>query len=145
MNRKEFIATCGVACMGSTAMAWLQSCTANNYYAMVAKSEQKLSVKKSEFIKSENGKTSDRKYVLIKTEELNFPICIYKLNATSYTALLMECTHKSCELQPHGDYLVCPCHGSEFTKQGTVQNPPAEQDLRIFKISSDDENIYVHL
>jgi cytochrome b6-f complex iron-sulfur subunit len=145
MDRKEFITTCGSVCMGAATMAWLQSCTTQNYYAMASKSEKKLVIKKSEFIKTEKDKNTERKYILVKTEELNFPICIYKMGVNTYSALLMECTHKSCELQPHGDYLVCPCHGSEFTKQGLVQNPPAEQDLRTFKISSDDEYIYLHL
>ena len=57
----------------------------------------------------------------------------------------MQCTHKGCELQAQGDFLICPCHGSEFTNQGVVQNPPAEQDLQTFKISIDNENIYIYL
>lgn len=145
MDRKEFIAACGTACLGAAAVAWLQSCTAASYYAISTKSDKKLVIRKSEFIKTDKEKTSQRKYVLVKTEELAFPICIYKLADNNYSALLMECTHKSCELQPHGDYLVCPCHGSEFTKQGVVQNPPAEQDLRKFKITSDEENLYLQL
>lgn len=145
MDRKEFITTCGTACLGMAAVAWLQSCTATNYYAASSKADKKLVIKKSEFVKVDKEKTSQRKYILVKTEELTFPICIYKLTENNYSALLMECTHKSCELQPHGDYLVCPCHGSEFTKQGAVQNPPAEQDLRTFKITHDEENLYLQL
>jgi cytochrome b6-f complex iron-sulfur subunit len=83
--------------------------------------------------------------VLIRNERFNFPICVYKLDENNYTALLMECTHRSCELQPQGTYLICPCHGSEFNNKGVVQNPPAEQNLRTFKITTDNEHIYIQL
>ncbi len=145
MDRKEFIKTCGIACMGATTIAWLQSCTGLSHYATANKLDRKLVIKKSEFTQTAKGKTTERGYVLVKTEELNFPICVYHLGGNKYTALLMECTHKSCELQPHGDYLICPCHGSEFTRQGLVQNPPAEQDLKTFNITSDGDNLYIHL
>ena len=145
MNRKEFIKTCGAACMGAATIAWLQSCTGLSHYATANKLDRKLVIKKSEFLQTTKGKTTERGYVLVKTEELGFPICVYSVGANTYTALLMECTHKSCELQPHGEYLICPCHGSEFTRQGVVQNPPAEQDLKTFNTSSDDENVYVLL
>lgn len=102
-------------------------------------------IRRSEFLKNENGRTTTRPYLLVKTEELNYPICIYRLNENSYSALLMECSHKGCELQAGGDYLICPCHGSEFTRMGQVQNPPAEQDLRSFKVTTDEENLYITL
>lgn len=145
MDRKEFITTCGNACLGIAAVAWLQSCVSANYYALATKSNKQLVVKRSEFIKTDKEKKTERKYILVKTEELNYPVCIYKTGENNYSALLMECTHKSCELHPNGDFLVCPCHGSEFTKTGKVQNPPAEQDLRSFKVTSDEENLYLQL
>jgi cytochrome b6-f complex iron-sulfur subunit len=57
----------------------------------------------------------------------------------------LECTHKGCELIPQGDYLVCPCHGSEFSNNGQVLNPPAEDNLKTFITESDNENIYILL
>ena len=57
----------------------------------------------------------------------------------------MECTHRSCELETEGNYLMCPCHGSEFTNKGIVQNPPAEHNLKTFNLKIDNENIYIQL
>ena len=146
MDRKEFIKTCGLACFGATALAsLLQSCATNNYFAQTTVNKNQLVLKKSEFISIEKDKTVNRKYVLVKTEKYNFPICIYKTSEENYSALLMECSHKGCELQPHGDYLICPCHGSEFSNTGVVQNPPAEQNLQSFKITTDHDNIYIQL
>lgn len=146
MDRKEFLKTCGFACLGASAMSTLlQSCATSNYYAQHIKDNNSITIKKSEFINLENGKTINRKYVLIKAEQLNFPICVFKLSEIEYSAVLMECTHRSCELHNQGDFLMCPCHGSEFTNKGIVQNPPAEQNLKSFIIKSDNDNIYIKL
>lgn len=146
MNRIEFIKACGFACIGGVAMTTLlESCASTNYYAQSALTNNQITIKKAEFVKIEQGKSTQRKYVLVKIDKLNFPICIYKISEESYSALLMECTHRGCELHPGGDYLVCPCHGSEFTNKGIVQNPPAEENLKTFKTTTDNENIYVQL
>ncbi len=145
IKRKEFIKQCGKICLGgAVAGSFLESC-AGNYYASSTISNNQLAISKREFIELKNEVAKPRKYVLVRTEKLNFPICVYKLNENTYSALLMECTHKSCELTPHGDYLICPCHGSEFNNYGQVQNPPAETDLPNFKVTHNDENVYVHL
>ncbi len=145
MERKEFIHHCGKICLGGFLMGGLLESCAGNYYATSSFSNNQITLKKSEFIDSSNNKSKPRKYVLVKSEKLNFPISIYKINENTYSALYMECTHNSCELNPHGDFLICPCHGSEFSNTGKVQNPPAESDLRTFKVSTDHENIYIHL
>lgn len=145
MERIDFIKNCGKLCLGGIMLGGvLQSCT-TNYYAITNTKDNLITLKKTEFVELKDGKSKPRKYVLVRSEKLNFPICIYKLNENTYSALFMECSHKSCELNPHGDYLICPCHGSEFNNLGKVQNPPAETDLHTFKITHDNENIYVHL
>jgi cytochrome b6-f complex iron-sulfur subunit len=146
MNRKEFIKNCSFACLGVTVFSSLiQSCASSNYFAQYNTLSNIVTIKKAEFIKIEKEKISERKYILHKSEKYNFPICIYKINDITYSALLMECTHNGCELLPQGGYLVCPCHGSEFTNTGIVQNPPAEANLKSFKITTDDENIYLQI
>ncbi len=146
MDRNEFIKTCGYACFGGTAfMAFLQSCASTTYYAQTVLEYNRIIIKKSEFLKTDKEKITDRKFVLVKADNFGFPIYVYKVNEEKYSALLMQCTHKGCELQPQGTFLACPCHGSEFTNEGMVQNPPAERNLLTFKTSTDDENIFIHL
>ena len=146
MERREFVKTCGFACLGGTALVTLlQSCASSNYFAQTVFENNQIAIKKTEFVKTEKNKSVQRKYVLVKSEKYNYPICVYKTIEENYIALLMECTHNGCELQPYGDYLICPCHGSEFTNKGIVQNPPAEANLKTFNIKTDNENIYVQL
>ncbi|MBK7811606.1 MAG: Rieske 2Fe-2S domain-containing protein [Saprospiraceae bacterium] len=146
MDRKEFLKKCGFACLGgSTMMALLQSCASSNYFAKTILSNNQIIIPKSEFLEIKNNQTISRKYVLIKNAKFSFPIVVYSIAENVYSALLMECTHKGCELQAAGIYLVCPCHGSEFTNLGIVQNPPAEENLKTFEITTDHENIYLHI
>jgi len=146
MNRKEFLKSCGIACVGSSAViTLLQSCTTSNYFAQTSMLNNQLAIKKTEFVNSSNNKITQRKFVLIKSDKYNFPICVYKFPEEQYTALLTECTHNSCEFRPQGDFLICPCHGSEFSNKGVVMNPPAEQNLLSFPIKTDNEYIYIQI
>lgn len=146
MDRKEFIKTCGLACLGGIATVLInQACTGTHYVTATVSQNKLLTIRKSEFEKTGKDNRGLRSYILVKPAELNFPVCIYYLGGNGYSALLLECTHSGCELSPRGDFLVCPCHGSEFSKLGVVQNPPAENNLKSFKITTDDENIYVQL
>ena len=146
MNRKEFIRSCGVVCLGGmTAPALLTGCSTSAYVAQYATSPGRILIKKSEFIKVTKNKTVVRKFILVRPEGFEFPVCIFNLGNENYSALLMKCTHKGCELQPQASHLVCPCHGSEFNNTGIVQNPPAEENLQTFNVISENENIILQL
>lgn len=146
MKRKEFIKTCGFACLGGMTMtSLLQGCASANYFAQGSLVNDQLIVSKSEFFHTQKDGIIQRQFVLLESPKHAFPICMYKHDEDEYSALLTRCTHKGCELKPQGDYLVCPCHGSEFTSRGNVQHPPAEENLQSFKIATDNENIYIQL
>ncbi len=145
MKRKQFIKTCGLACLCSSASLslLLESCANTTYFAKSEESDKYLSLKKSEFTQTVKNKQTERTFVLIKSDKFNFPICVSRTNDQTYCAVLLECTHKSCELRPQGNLLICPCHGSEFTNTGIVQNPPAEENLKTFIIKTDHDTIYI--
>jgi cytochrome b6-f complex iron-sulfur subunit len=143
MERKEFIEKCGLLCMGSLALVLIQNCGVSNFYAQHTIDKNSIKINKNQFQTKVKDKLIDRKYILIKPENLSFPICVFKISDNEFSAISTECSHRSCELKNQGDYLVCPCHGSEFSNKGIVQNPPAEQNLKTFKIITDAENIYI--
>ncbi len=141
MERRDFIKNCSILCAGGIGLsALIQSC-GSIHYAVSSMDRNKIKVHKTEFI---NAKQVERKFVVVRSETLQFPICVYKLNDT-YSAVYMQCTHQGCELNPNKNSLVCPCHGSEFSTDGKVQNPPADKDLKQFKIITDNEHIYIEL
>ena len=128
-------------CAGGIGLSVLTEGCVSIHYAASGNENGRIKVSKTEFIDSKNN---IRKFVVVRTDKLPFPICLYP-KGQQYSALYMQCTHQGCELQPNKTSLVCPCHGSEFTTDGKVQSPPADQDLKQFKIITDNENIYIEL
>jgi cytochrome b6-f complex iron-sulfur subunit len=146
MDRKEFLITCGYACLcGGTLLTIVEGCGTTTHIAQSSLTNNQIIINRSEFLVIKKDKKHYRKYVIVKTEKLQFPICVFRFADEEYTALLMRCTHRNCELKPEGEYLVCPCHGSEFTNKGIVSHTPAEQNLETFKTTTDNEDIYIHL
>ena len=145
MERKEFLKICGGACFGIAALsAALQSC-GTAFFAQGTVTNNKLQISKADFVKVQKEKTSIRKYVLVKPVNLDFPIVVYRKNETTFTALLLRCTHQSNELNVNGDILTCSAHGSEFSNTGEVIQGPAEQKLVSYPVTTDEKNIYILL
>jgi Rieske Fe-S protein len=51
-------------------------------------------------------------------------------NARGFTALSLVCTHLGCTVEQSPDGFQCPCHGSRYQADGTVERGPARQNLR---------------
>jgi Rieske Fe-S protein len=49
-----------------------------------------------------------------------------------YVVVSPICTHQGCTVGIEGSHLVCPCHGSTYTRDGAVVRGPAEEPLRRF-------------
>ena len=142
MERKEFLKSCGYACLGGTLLSGLlASCkTAQLVTGNIANSDLVIPV--ASFVKKDK---TFRKYIVVHNDLLDFPICLYRFSETEYSALLMKCTHQGAELQVFGDRLECPAHGSEFNNKGVVQNGPADTDLRKFPVTIQNEQIKISL
>ena len=137
MERREFIKKSTITCLTCLGVSALMESCKTAYYAPTIKDKNRLVVKRTDY--------SQHNFVLIKDERFPAPIYLTKINENEYSALLMLCTHKGCELNAVNNYLVCPCHGSEFSNTGKVTQSPAEKDLQKFITTSDSENIYIHL
>jgi nitrite reductase/ring-hydroxylating ferredoxin subunit len=135
MDRKDFIAKSCLACVGGILLTTiLESCNSTKYITGQIDGSD-LVVKTSDFISIKNGKEEYKKYIVVNHDKLQFPICIYRLSETEYSAIYMRCTHKGAELQVFGEKLACPAHGSEFSNTGIVLSPPAYENLRKFPVT----------
>jgi Rieske Fe-S protein len=48
-----------------------------------------------------------------------------RIDASSFLGLSLICTHQGCDAAvTSANKVVCPCHGSQFTNDGTVINGP---------------------
>jgi Rieske Fe-S protein len=56
---------------------------------------------------------------------------VARTGANAYTAVEGICTHEGCKVtNADGDVYVCPCHGSRYSRSGTVMHGPAVASLR---------------
>lgn len=143
MKREEFIRLCGVSMLALPFAGSLLTACQSIYYATSTQDDGNLVVPLSEFLRSDNP-DSYRDFVLVQTE-LGFPICVWRFSETKYTAALMQCTHRGCELNVGGGMYSCPCHGSEFDTHGKVLEGPADRDLKTFKTTIENEKLYITL
>lgn len=145
MDRKNFIKTCGFACVGGIGMtAMLQSCTSTKILSGKISADD-LVVAISDFETKNGNNTYFKKYIVIQNDILQYPICVYRKNENEYTALWMRCTHQGTELQVFGDKLQCPAHGSEYDSRGAVQNGPADSKLRTFAVVIEKDQLKISL
>ena len=143
MNRRTFITSACLACSGA-GLGWLlPSCNTQKYITDFTFASDKLTVKKSVFTVIRKEKKIQRKFILLKPEQLQFPLVLYRLNDNEYKALLLQCTHQNCELTPYETMMVCPCNGAEFNTKGEVTQGPAETGLKSFTTTQDDEHVYI--
>lgn len=82
--------------------------------------------------------------LLVRSQGSGHPIYVFR-EGKMLRAVLGECTHKGCDLNLEGSALVCPCHGSEFDKNGAVLNGPATKALRAFHIEESGNEIRIYL
>jgi Rieske Fe-S protein len=145
MDRKEFIKTCGFACLGvSTLGMLLQSCAGSKIISAQILGDN-IIVPLADFKVIKNNTTSFRKYLVIQNEKLQYPICVYRFSDQEYSALYMQCTHQGAELTAYGDKMVCSAHGSEFDNKGNVTNAPADKPLKKFPTDIDNQNLKISL
>ena len=66
-----------------------------------------------------------------------------------YFAIDNECTHVGgplCEGELDGGRVICPWHGAEFDlKTGQAVAPPAEEDVRTYKVSIEGDTVMIEL
>ncbi len=117
-----------------TVPLFLEACAGAAFLSLTTV-DGKLSVPKADL--------GERTAAILQAPDLPAPVFLTRTAAGDFEAVLMECTHRRCELRPVGNELHCPCHGSEFTADGTVLNGPAERPLRRFSVSTDEQRIYL--
>jgi Rieske Fe-S protein len=145
MTRKDFIVNTCALCAAATGMtALLSSCTASRYISGTLNKDG-LILSGDEFRIMQKGNTAYRSFIIVRNDSLKFPICVYRLSDTEYTALWMQCSHQGAELQASGDVLQCPAHGSEFNNRGEVRNGPANTALRTFPVTISNNELFIDL
>jgi len=65
-------------------------------------------------------------------------IWVYRQAKNDFIAFSGKCPHQGCDVgNPNSFGFTCPCHGSQFTRDGTVTRGPAMRDLPRYDTSLD--------
>lgn len=145
MKRRDFIISSCSACLSASALAGLLSSCKSTQYVPGKLDPNGILVNTDDFKITKNGKTSYRSYIVVRNEELKFPICVYRFSDTNYSALWMQCAHQGAEVQVSGSYLQCPAHGSEYDNKGRVTNGPATRNLKTFPVTVANNQLFIDL
>lgn len=145
INRREFVLKACMACAGGSLASTLLSSCRPTYYINGVFEQDGIVISKTEFIYYKKDKPFTRPFIVVENSRLEYPIYLYRLTESEYSALWMKCTHQGSELQASGDHLYCSSHGSEFDRIGAVISGPAERNLRSFPVSVVNEKILIRL
>ncbi len=145
MDRRNFIKGGCVACLSATGLATLVLSCSPTHYTAGTMGRDGLTLNASEFVFNDRGKKNYRSFIIVRNDVLQYPICVFRLSDTEYSALWMRCTHQGSELQASGDFLHCAAHGSEFNNRGLVRNGPADKNLRNFPVTVSNNQLFIDL
>jgi len=105
----------------------------------------KTDVKQGSILVMRSNFTAENKIVLIKNASFEFDIALVQLGPDEFKAIEMKCSHQANSLVPTKNGFFCNAHGSSFTLEGKVKNPPATGNLKEYKveITADTVNVIV--
>ena len=144
MDRKEFLKICGGACASVLGISLLARCAPGLTINGTVK-DKELILPLEAFVNTKDGANSFYPYLLVRNEQLNYPVAVFRSEKADFSAMLMRCTHQGMELSVHGNLISCSAHGSEFDTAGKVLQGPADQPLTTFTTRTDATQLYVQL
>ncbi len=91
MERRNFIKSSCLTCMGSIGAMWLlEACSTSKQLNNYEQTQNKITIKKTEFIVTKKDKPTELKYIVLKPDSLYFPIAVYKLDNNEYKTLFLN-------------------------------------------------------
>ena len=135
MDRRTFVTAC--ACAGAGLLAGCVSMV--THPVPVTDGRVRLS------LASFPDLTAPAGAIKIQPAQLPDPMYVLALGGGSYVAVSPICTHRGCTVDVQGPRLVCPCHGSTYTRSGEVLRGPAQRPLAQFPLTMDGDAIVIDL
>lgn len=135
MKRRDFLEQVERLSIGALG-ASLAGC-GGFYYVNGELIGNRVAVAVSEFAKG--------RFVLVDAPRFRFPLFVYRDDDGNYSAVSTRCMHRGCQVEPGGDHLVCPCHGSEYRNTGEVLKGPTERPLQRFPTTVEADYVMVEL
>ncbi|MEO0374065.1 MAG: Rieske 2Fe-2S domain-containing protein [Cyanobacteria bacterium P01_A01_bin.17] len=75
------------------------------------------------------------------------PLSVFRdpANSEALIAVNATCAHQGCvaDWSKDAGLLICPCHGSKFNPDGSIDTGPVEKPLDVFEVKIDGEAVLV--
>ena len=139
MERRKFIKSSCNVCLLAASGFFLSELSACSPAYKIIKSEivnDSVQMPLSAFAQSP--------FLLLRPKGWYYDIAVQKKD-DQYEALLLQCTHQNNQLVPTGNGFTCSLHGSQFNKEGIVTKGPAENPLKKFSTSVNQDQLIIHL
>ncbi len=72
------------------------------------------------------------------------PLAVTRMSTSTFLVTGTECNHQHCSVQRAGSGWVCPCHGSQFALDGTLERGPATAGLALYDSTFDGTTLTIH-
>ena len=139
MKRKTFIKQSGMMCAGlmagSSIIGLMQGCATAKVHKVIVKNK---------LIEIDSQLCNElQKVLVLRSEDLDYDVLLYCINANQYSAVLLKCTHYDNPVFVNNKEVFCPSHGSKFDFTGKVLIEPATVNLKAFKTSIVNQKITI--
>jgi cytochrome b6-f complex iron-sulfur subunit len=71
------------------------------------------------------------------------PVYLLTLDGGGFAALSSVCTHRGCTVDIGGPGLACPCHGSQYDREGQVMRGPASRALTRYPVRATGDELVI--
>jgi len=73
------------------------------------------------------------------------PVYLLVLDGGDFAALSSVCTHRACTVRLGGPGLACPCHGSQYDREGRVMRGPANRALVRYPVRTAGDELIIEV
>jgi Rieske Fe-S protein len=73
------------------------------------------------------------------------PVYLLVLDGGGFAALSSVCTHRGCTVDIGGPGLACPCHGSQYDREGRVMRGPASRSLARYPVRATGDDLIIEV
>jgi Rieske Fe-S protein len=73
------------------------------------------------------------------------PVYLLVLDGGGFAALSSICTHRGCTVDLGGQGLACPCHGSQYDREGNVTRGPASRALTRYPVRASGDELIIEV
>lgn len=140
MERRTFLSWVGVGTLASSLPAIIVACSSEETET------SDIPASTNEFVEVGNLEELDTRGFILNKDATSQPVLVFRKPKNSeLIAVSSKCTHAGCdvELDTDAQLLVCPCHDSKFTLDGSVAQKPATKPLVSYEVKQQGNSILV--